>query len=99
MLQNGKLRFGINIPQMSPTGEFDPSIVSEFLPKVESLGYDSAWSLELVFTAMPMIYPIPLLSYAAAFRQPHKTGHIHYGDDDTEPSPSGQRRGLPRPVM
>ena len=74
MLQNGKLRFGINIPQMSPTGQFDPSVVSEFMPRVESLGYDSAWSLELVFTAMPMIYPIPLLSYAAAFSSRIKLG-------------------------
>ena len=74
MIQDGKLKFGINIPQMSPTGEFDPTVISEYMPAVESLGYDSAWALELVFTEMPMVYPIPLLSYAAAFSSRVKLG-------------------------
>ena len=73
MTQN-EIRFGINIPQTFPTGDVDVSLISSFVANVESLGYHSGWVLELAFSGMPIVDPIPLLSYAAASSSQLKLG-------------------------
>ena len=66
MINDGGVKFGINLPQTFLTGEADLELISGFVAKAESLGYHSAWVLELAFSAMPIVDPIPLLSYVAA---------------------------------
>ena len=40
------LKFGIAIPQVFPDGEIDPSLISGFVARAESLGYHSCWAQE-----------------------------------------------------
>jgi len=74
LAKGDKLRFGIAIPQMLPTGRADPGFIANFLRRVESLGYDSVWVQEQILGVMPTLDPIPLLSYASAFSGQLKLG-------------------------
>ena len=66
MTTNRQTRFGVAIPQKFPDGVVDTQYISDFLTRVEALGYDSAWVGEGVFGRVPNLEPFPLLSYAAA---------------------------------
>ena len=68
------MKFGISIPQVFPTGDVDPSLISDFMVKAESLGYDSAWVQERMYGGLPSLHPIALLSYAAAVTSRIKLG-------------------------
>ena len=67
MLEGGRLRFGVAIPQTFPDGKADLTLISNFLSKAEALGYESGWVLESMITPLPSLSPLELLSYAAAF--------------------------------
>ena len=66
MTTNKQTKFGVAIPQKFPDGVVDTQYISDFLTRVEALGYDSAWVGEGVFGRVPNLEPFPLLSYAAA---------------------------------
>ena len=66
MLQRGKLRFGIAIPQVFPQGNIDPELIAGFLRRAEDLGFDSAWVTESTASSTPQVDAVPLLSFAAA---------------------------------
>jgi len=68
------LRFGIAIPQVFPDGSIDVSLIPGHLRQAESLGYDSAWVLEQVIGACPILEPLTLLAYAAPFTNRIKLG-------------------------
>ena len=74
MLKDKQACFGIKIPQTFPVRDADPSLISNFVGKAESLGYHSVWVSEVVFGAVPVVDPIPLLSYAAATSNRLKLG-------------------------
>ena len=61
------LKFGIAIPQVFPDGEIDPSLISGFVARAESLGYHSCWVQEEVARRVPVLDAVSLLCYAAAF--------------------------------
>ena len=74
MLNDGGVKFGINLPQVFPSGKVDAGLVSTFASRAEALGYHSGWSLDLTFTGMPILDPIAHLSFAAPFTNTMKLG-------------------------
>ncbi len=67
MSEDGKLQFGICIPQMFPEGSVDLESISSYMQKIRSLGYTSAWVQDGVIGARPSLDPMALLAYAAPF--------------------------------
>ena len=64
--EKGKLQVGIAIPQMFMDGVAAPSQISDFLTKVEALGFHSVWTQDPVVEGIPALEPLPLLAFAAA---------------------------------
>ncbi len=52
MSEDGKLQFGICIPQMFPEGSVDLEGISSYMEKIRSLGYTSAWVQDGVIGAV-----------------------------------------------
>ena len=76
MSKGDKLRFGLAIPQWFPADDVDPSLISDFLGKAESLGYDSAWTMDSTSDSSRPLDSIAILSYAAAFTSRIKLGTL-----------------------
>src|SRR5262249_43473963 len=67
MPETKPLRFAIAIPQFVADGAFDPAGFRAYLARGERLGFESAWTQEqVVGHAMPLLNPIPAMTYAAA---------------------------------
>ena len=74
MLIGSKTRVGIAVPQMFPDGRIDMDLVSRHLKLVESLGYDSVWTMDGLVATMPTLDPFTLLSYASTVTEKVKLG-------------------------
>jgi alkanesulfonate monooxygenase SsuD/methylene tetrahydromethanopterin reductase-like flavin-dependent oxidoreductase (luciferase family) len=61
------MRFAISIPQDVTDGAFNPDRLRAYLQRAEDLGFDSAWVAEQVLSSAPLLGPIEMLTYAAAF--------------------------------
>jgi probable F420-dependent oxidoreductase len=57
---------GIEIPQLFFDGPVDMEHIRRFVPKAETLGYDSLWLQERILGIFTMLEPVSLLSYVAA---------------------------------
>jgi probable F420-dependent oxidoreductase len=57
---------GIAIPQTFERSPIDLRLVREFVPKAETLGYESLWVQEQIITDALILEPVTLLTYAAA---------------------------------
>jgi probable F420-dependent oxidoreductase len=74
---NPAARFAIAVPQFIADGSFDPASFGGYLARAETLGFDSAWTLEQVLGSagsMPVLDPIAALTYAAACTQRLRLG-------------------------
>jgi probable F420-dependent oxidoreductase len=60
------VRFSISIPQFVTAGGFDSRALAGYLGRAEALGYEGAWTLEMVIGTMPVLGPLETLAYAAA---------------------------------
>jgi probable F420-dependent oxidoreductase len=60
------MRFSISIPQFYADGEFDHAAFAALLARAEELGFDGAWTQEMVLGASPQLGPIEAMTYAAA---------------------------------
>jgi probable F420-dependent oxidoreductase len=60
------MRFAISIPDLIPDGTFDPDSLRSFLNRAEQLGFESAWTQEMVFGHVGRLAPLDLLTFAAA---------------------------------
>ena len=61
-----RMRFAISLPQLYADGEFDPAAFRAYLARAEELGFDSAWTQEMVLGAAPQLGPLETMTYAAA---------------------------------
>ena len=52
------MRFAISIPQFVSDGEFDPARFRAYMARAETLGFESAWTLEQTLGAMPFMSPL-----------------------------------------
>lgn len=73
-MKNRTTKFGIALPQMFPDGKINPQTISEFVTQVESLNYDSVWVQDQLFSRLPTLSGLALLTYAAAFSHKIKLG-------------------------
>jgi probable F420-dependent oxidoreductase len=62
----GNTPCGIAIPQSFPSSTVDVQLIRDFVPKAETLGYDSLWVQEQIITDYSVVEPMTLLTYAAA---------------------------------
>ena len=62
----GGMQLAIAIPQFVADGEFDPPAFRSYMRRAEELGFDSAWTQELVLGRMPVLESIEVMTYAAA---------------------------------
>lgn len=60
------MRFAISIPQFLTGGGFDPAAFRAYLVRAEELGFDSAWTQEMVLGSHPVLAPLETMTYAAA---------------------------------
>ena len=60
------MRFAISIPQHVTGGTFNPAGLRAYLARVETLGFDSAWTQEQVLGSMRHLAPIETMTFAAA---------------------------------
>ena len=65
---------GIAIPQIFGGGEVDLNHVRAFLERAETLGYESAWTQEAVFSNFAILEPLSLLTYASALTSRMRLG-------------------------
>jgi hypothetical protein len=63
------MRFAIAIPQVVTDGSFDPAAMRTYLAEAEEFGFESAWTGEQVLGTLPVLSPLEVLSYAAAYTQ------------------------------
>jgi alkanesulfonate monooxygenase SsuD/methylene tetrahydromethanopterin reductase-like flavin-dependent oxidoreductase (luciferase family) len=63
------MRFAIAIPQVVTDGSFDPAAMRNYLAEAEEFGFESAWTGEQVLGTLPLLSPLEVLSYAAAYTQ------------------------------
>jgi probable F420-dependent oxidoreductase len=62
----GQTPCGIAIPQVFGETPVDLPLVRRFIATAETLGYDSLWVQDWIFSAVPALEPLSLLSYTAA---------------------------------
>ena len=60
------MRFAVAIPQFYSDGEFDPAAFQYYLGRAEELGFESAWTQELMLGTWNQLAPIETMTYAAA---------------------------------
>ena len=70
------MRFAISIPQFAPDGEFDPARFRAYMARAETLGFESAWTLEQTFGTMPHLSPLQTMTYAAACTERIRLGCV-----------------------
>jgi probable F420-dependent oxidoreductase len=62
------------MPQALRAGNFDPDGIRRYVARAEALGFDSLWTQESFFGAMPQLDSLELLTFAAACTQRVKLG-------------------------
>jgi len=68
----GSIPCGIAIPQSFADPSIDASVIRQFLPRAEALGYEGLWVQEQIIGDSPILEPVTLLTYAAALTtKPH----------------------------
>jgi len=65
---------GIAIPQTFERSPIDVQLIREFVPKAETLGYESLWVQEQIITDALILEPVALLTYAAALSSRARLG-------------------------
>jgi probable F420-dependent oxidoreductase len=60
------VRFSISIPQFVTGTAFDSGALAGYLGRAEALGFEGAWTLEMVIGTAPVLGPLETLAYAAA---------------------------------
>jgi probable F420-dependent oxidoreductase len=60
------MRYAISIPQLYADGEFDHAAFAGYLARAEELGFDGAWTQEMVLGPSPQLGPVEAMTYAAA---------------------------------
>jgi probable F420-dependent oxidoreductase len=60
------VRFSISIPQFVTGSAFDSGALAGYLGRAEALGFEGAWTLEMVIGTAPVLGPLETLAYAAA---------------------------------
>jgi probable F420-dependent oxidoreductase len=68
------IRLAVAIPQAFADGAFDPAGLRDYLGRAEELGFDSAWTSEAVFSSMPFLDALDLLTYSAAVTERMRLG-------------------------
>jgi probable F420-dependent oxidoreductase len=71
---SSQLRLAIAVPQTFADGAFDPEALGAYLARAEALGFDSAWTSETVFSSMPFLDSVDMLTYAAALTRRMRLG-------------------------
>ena len=61
-----ELRWGVALPQRVADGTFDPAAFRTHVARAEALGFHSAWTVEQVLGASPVLAPLETMAYAAA---------------------------------
>jgi probable F420-dependent oxidoreductase len=70
------MRVAISIPQGVSGGAFDPDWMRTHLARAEALGFESAWALEQVLGAAPVLSPLEAMTYAAACTERMRLGCV-----------------------
>jgi probable F420-dependent oxidoreductase len=70
------MRFAIAIPQFYADGEFDPAAFRAYLTRAEELGFESAWTQELLLGSWNQFAPIEAMTYAAACTERLRLGCV-----------------------
>jgi alkanesulfonate monooxygenase SsuD/methylene tetrahydromethanopterin reductase-like flavin-dependent oxidoreductase (luciferase family) len=65
---------GIAIPQTLERSPIDVQLIREFVPKAETLGYESLWVQEQIISDTLILEPVTLLTYAAALSSRTRLG-------------------------
>src|SRR5438876_9904717 len=73
-MENHMIPCGIAIPQMFARSPIDVRLIREFVPKAETLGYESLWVQEQIISDAPILEPVTLLTYAAALSSKARLG-------------------------
>jgi hypothetical protein len=72
------MRFAISIPQFVSDGQFDPARFRAYMGRAETLGFESAWTLEQPLGTMPFLSPLQAMSYAAACTEAKATSSLRH---------------------
>jgi alkanesulfonate monooxygenase SsuD/methylene tetrahydromethanopterin reductase-like flavin-dependent oxidoreductase (luciferase family) len=67
------MKFSIAIPQLDYDG-FDAAGLRSYLARAEELGFEGGWVLEQTVGAAPLLAPLELLAYCAAFTERLRLG-------------------------
>jgi probable F420-dependent oxidoreductase len=70
------MQFAISIPQLVADGAFDPAAFRAYMARAESLGFESAWTMEQILGATPFLGPIETMTYAAACTERLRLGCV-----------------------
>jgi len=60
------VRFSISIPQFAPDGRFDPAALASYLARAEALGFEGAWTIDMLLGPAPVLGPLETMAFAAA---------------------------------
>jgi probable F420-dependent oxidoreductase len=74
VFMSSQMRLAIAIPQTFADGAFDPAALRTYLARAEALGFDGAWTSEAVFSSMPFLESVDMLTYAAALTERLRLG-------------------------
>ena len=74
VFMSSQMRLAIAIPQTFADGAFDPAALRAYLARAEALGFDGAWTSEAVFSSMPFLESVDMLTYAAALTERLRLG-------------------------
>ena len=74
MLDNQPIRIGMTVPQIFYPDQVDPTLISSFVTRAETLGCESLWGQERIIGGVDSLEPINLLSYVSALTQTIKLG-------------------------
>ena len=70
------MKFAIAIPQFYADGKFNPAGFRAYFKRAEELGFDSAWTQEMVLGPGPQLSPIETMTYAAACTEQMRLGCV-----------------------
>lgn len=70
------MQFAISVPQFFADGAFDPAEFRTQMMRAEALGFESAWTLEMVLGPKPTLGPIETMAYAAACTERIRLGCV-----------------------
>jgi hypothetical protein len=88
---------GIAIPQTFERSPIDVRLIREFVPKAETLGYESLWVQEQIITDALILEPVTLLTYAAALSS-KASRHLGPAAGNSKSCPTGQEPRLARSI-